>query len=213
MMYPEPRNPSGLELAGLLAALLQQRHPAVVRFAAVEDALAFLLDQCTIAVFERFGASDDGEYGTVFFMLMDQGPQVVSLADFDPGSGRWQLSHATLEDFAPYEAPSKQSLRQLPTIIERSAAPRAADAADLGDFLRMFRAVHDPFLMEQFNNDAARLDYLGSQTRIAIFDHCKSGAYEGPLACFLWPAQTRFVMVAIKTNHRWRFASAELGEA
>lgn len=212
MMYPEPRNPSGLELAGLLAAFLQQRHPAVTRFTAAEDALAFLLDRCTIAVFERFGASDKGESGVAFFMLMDQGPQLVSLASFDPGSGRWQLSHATLDDFAPYEAPSKRSPRQPLAIIERSAQPRAADAADLDDFLRMFRTVHDPFLMEQFKTDAARLDYLGSQVRIAIFDHCQSGVYEGPVACFLWPDQIRFVMVAVKTNNRWRFASAELGE-
>jgi len=212
MMYPEPRNPSGPELAGLLAALLQQRHPAVPRFSAAEDALAFLLDQCTIAVFERFGDSDEGDSGTAFFMLMDQGPQFVSLAIFDPGSGRWQLFHATLDDFAPYEAPSKRPPRQPPAVIARSAQPRAADAADLADFLRMFRAVHDPFLMEQFKTDAARLDYLASEVRIAIFDYGQSGPYEGPLACFLWPAQTRFVMVAIKTNNRWRFASAELGE-
>jgi len=62
----------------------------------------------------------------------------------------------------------------------------------------------------ELQNDAARLAYLRDHARIAVFDRCKSGAYAGPLAFFLWPAGPRFVTVAIRSGGRWRFAGNEI---
>jgi len=212
-MHPAPLPPDGLELAGLLSALTAQRHPAVARFTTAQDALEFLLDDCTIAVFHRYLEHEGADLCTVLMMVMDQGPQFVSMARLEPGAQSWLLSHTTLDDFAPYEVPSRHPYRQPQVPASHSAEPRAPDAGDLSDFLRMFRTVNDPFLMDQLGSDSARLEYLRDRARIAIFDHCKSGDYQGPLAFFLWPSGSRFVMVAIKTSARWRFASSEVSES
>jgi len=203
------RAPDGFELAALLSALQAQRHPALARFDNDQAALEFLLDDCCIAVFERVADGDDGDSGTVLLMVMDSGPEYVSSARFD-GVHANSLAHTTLGDFMPYEEFSQRPSKLPPRVLPESASgPRAPDEDELRDFLRMFRAVEEPFIME-LSNDAARLAYLREAARIALFDRCKSGAYAGPLAFFLWPTGPRFVTVAIRSSGRWRFAGGEL---
>ncbi len=206
---PALRAPDGYELASLLSVLRQQRHPSLARFPDDRAALEFLLDDCCIAVFERFLVDEDGDRAAQLLMAMDGGPQVIASARLDPGGSVWQLSYTTLGDFLPYEelSPVVSKLPQRPGLSH--AGPRAPDEDDLRDLLRMFRQADEPFLMQALPNDLARLAYLRDDARIAMFDAYRGGGYTGPLALMLWPAAPRVLTAAIRSAGRWRYAGGE----